>query len=90
MIVTCVSFSSGAEAWGADRSFVETLVLLRDRGVQCHVILPSREGMAHQLVTAAGFPVKVIPFKPCTARRNAKRPWKRHARNAYNIAAAIP
>jgi len=90
MIVTCISFSSGAEAWGADRSFVETLRLLRDRGVDCRVVLPSSEGMAHQLVTEAGFAVKVVPFKPCANKRSKRRPWKRHARNAYNVTAAIP
>jgi glycosyltransferase involved in cell wall biosynthesis len=87
LVVTCVANYPGKSAWGADRSFVETLQELRVRGLDCRVIFPVAGGMGYDLVRAAGFPVEVVSYSSSVA--GIDRPVKRRLRNLRNRWAAL-
>lgn len=82
MIVTCVSFYGGTSAWGADRSYVDTLKQLRERGVDCRLVFPIAGGAGFEMVKAAGFSPIVVPYR--TAISTGRPTWRRHLRSAYN------
>jgi glycosyltransferase involved in cell wall biosynthesis len=88
IIVTCVGFYTGANAWGADRSFLETIQNLRARGgVDCRVVFPRAGGMGYDIVRDAGFPVTVVKFKSSVSKVGGM--WRRQVRNAVNRVAAL-
>ncbi|HEV7301960.1 MAG TPA: glycosyltransferase family 4 protein [Tepidisphaeraceae bacterium] len=87
MIVTCLSFYTGQGAWGADHSFVETLQLLRERGIDCRVVFPMAGSMGYDMVRAAGFDVTIVRYTSSVSRGTPI--IKRRLRNGFNRLAAV-
>jgi glycosyltransferase involved in cell wall biosynthesis len=73
---------------GAERSLLETVETLRERGVDCAVLLPSRGPLGQAL---ARIPVahRTLPYRWWSATEGGTS-WKRIARTVWNLGLVVP
>lgn len=73
---------------GGERSLLETIEAMLDRGVECSVLLP-RRGPLHDDLQLRGVPAAIVPYRWWTGPENGPR-WRRAARLIWNLGCAIP
>lgn len=88
MRVCFVTSSFGEFLSGADRSLLETLDLLQDRGVQCFALLHPRGALRSELIHRE-IPHRTLPYRPWMAGRESPG-WKRLGRIVLNSSLLIP
>lgn len=79
---------AGSQKWGADRSFIETLEVLKERGVECFVLLP-HDGELSSELSIRGIPCCVIPYKWWIRDQKAAL-WNRFRRTVLHLVKAVP
>jgi len=85
--LTVCFVSHSPRGGGAERSLVETMRALRERGVECVALLPGTGWLAHELERRS-FAYHVLPYKTWTAVEGGAA-WRRGARSGWNLAMAV-
>jgi glycosyltransferase involved in cell wall biosynthesis len=86
MKVCLVSHSSAMG--GGERSLLETIHVLRHRGVDCVVLMP-RDGPLGEALTRAKIPWTSLPYRWWVGPENGPR-WRRAARVAWDLFWCLP
>ncbi len=79
--------SHSAAKGGAERALLELLETLKDRGVECYVLLPS-DGPLRDDLRVLGVDHYVLPYKRWMSKNSPL--WKRIGRIVINLAMIIP
>jgi len=58
-----VALANDKEFWGADRSLIDTIDVLRERGIEPHVALPKAGGVVEQELAKRGVPFTVVGYR---------------------------
>jgi len=80
-------FSHDSNLNGAERSLLDTIDVLKERGVECFVFLPHHGPLCDALIKR-NIRISVLPYKRWTGKRVPI--WKKCRRLAWNLLMVIP